>query len=189
METGVPCPCFNLLGRFMYRFPRVSSSTILVGLLSVMCMVGCAHRTPSSENVTMRAMQVVVPQAIKLWSDFDDRRGERQHGAIDIKADKGVRILAASGGVVQGTGKHVTAGKWLDLRHKDGVVSRYLHLSRIQARKGDVVRSGQCIGRVGDTGNAKKPGPHLHFEWVVHGKKRDPLPELIRIYRMNKKKR
>lgn len=161
----------------------------VIYLLGLLALIGCAHKAPQSENVTMGAMQVVVPQAIKLWSDFDDRRGERQHSAIDIKAEKGVRILAARSGVVQGTGKHVTAGKWLDLRHENGVVSRYLHLSRIQASKGDIVRAGQCIGRVGDTGNAKKSGPHLHFEWVVDGKKRDPLPELIRIFRMKKKRR
>lgn len=179
-----------MLSRFCVTLSWLFTRTLIpVFFAGCLQLTGCAHRAPAPENVTMGAMQVVVPEAIRLWSDFDDRRGNRPHAAIDIKADKGARVLAARSGVVQGTGKHVTAGKWLDLRHKDGVVSRYLHLHRIQASKGDTIRAGQCIGRVGDTGNAKKSGPHLHFEWVVQGKKRDPLPELIRIYRMKKRKR
>lgn len=161
----------------------------LLGLCWLCFTVGCGPKRVSTAVSDMDAMRVLVPEAIRLWSDYDDMRGTRRHAAIDIKARKGAKILAARSGVVKARGKHRTAGKWLEIRHHDGVVTRYLHLSRFKTRKGQEVRAGQCIGRVGSTGNARKVGPHLHFEWVRSRKKVDPMPQLRRLARIKPKKR
>ena len=54
-----------------------------------------------------------------------------------------------------------------------GVVSAYFHLDTAVVSKGDVVRVGDRIGRVGATGLAT--GPHLHFGVYLHGKDIDPV--------------
>ena len=96
---------------------------LVFGLIFMGFTVGCGPKQVNSAVSDMEAMQVLVPEAIRLWSDYDDMRGTRPHAAIDIKAKKGARILAARSGVVKGRGKHRTAGKWLEIRHDDGVVT------------------------------------------------------------------
>ncbi len=57
--------------------------------------------------------------------------------------------------------------------HGQGVVSAYFHLDTATVSKGDIVRAGDRIGRVGSTGLAT--GPHLHFGVYLHGKDVDPV--------------
>ena len=101
----------------------------------------------------------------------------------EIKAQKGAPVRSMAAGVIHGTGKHVTAGRWVDIDHGNGRMTRYLHLHRIKVKRGETVRAGQLVGKVGDTGNAKASGPHLHFELVEGGVKKDPLPVLKRMLR------
>ena len=49
-----------------------------------------------------------------------------------------------------------------------------MHLNRIQVKPGDVVKAGQVIGTLGDTGAAT--GPHLHWGMYVNGQAVDPVP-------------
>ena len=58
------------------------------------------------------------------------------------------------------------------IQHGNNIVTRYLHLSRRQVARGDRVRQGQTIGRVGATGLAT--GPHLHYEFLLNGVHRNP---------------
>jgi murein DD-endopeptidase MepM/ murein hydrolase activator NlpD len=150
---------------------------------------GCAARRAPSSEPYMEAMRVVVPKAEHLWSDFDDQRPHGPHHAIDIRAPQGVRVWAAESGVVKGRGRHKTAGKWVDLEHDDGRVTRYLHLARIKVREGQEVRGGRTIGRLGRSGNARPVGPHLHFELVVDGVKQDPLPYLQSLSHVKRRER
>lgn len=53
-------------------------------------------------------------------------------------------------------------GKHIKIRHPDGTETLYAHLSGMRVRKGQRVKAGQMIGRVGNSGNSS--GPHLHFE-------------------------
>jgi len=157
--------------------------------LLLMFLVGCGARQVKATDPELAALQVVVPKAERLWSDYDDVRGDRIHGALDIKAERGVAVLVSEDGRVKGTGDHRTAGKWIDVVHEEGYVTRYLHLQRILVRKDDEVDAGEVIGRVGDSGNAKRAGPHLHFELVVDGKKKDPLPYLEELSTIKPRKR
>src|SRR5262249_40867003 len=65
-------------------------------------------------------------------------------------------------------------GNLLEIRHRNGFVTRYGHLSRFQSglHVGSRVTIGQTIAYVGATGLAT--GPHLHFEVIVNGQQRDP---------------
>ena len=59
------------------------------------------------------------------------------------------------------------AGNYINIRHTNGSLSRYLHLSRSDVHAGDSVTKGQTIGRTGNTG--RTTGPHLHLELIVDG--------------------
>jgi murein DD-endopeptidase MepM/ murein hydrolase activator NlpD len=66
-------------------------------------------------------------------------------------------------------------GRLLEIRHKNGIITRYAHLNGFAkgVRKGSRVIQGQTIGYVGMTGLAN--APHLHYEFREHGRPRNPL--------------
>ncbi len=85
------------------------------------------------------------------------------HKGIDIGAPTGAPILAAAEGVVNDAGWDDGGyGNYVELRHPDGTLTLYGHVSRILVSKGQEVTQGQIIAEVGSTG--RSTGPHLHFE-------------------------
>ena len=84
------------------------------------------------------------------------------HRGIDISAPRGTRVLAAASGVVSGVGDANGYGHCILIDHGNGTVTLYAHLLDFAVRRGDRVVAGDCIGRVGKSGNAT--GYHLHFE-------------------------
>ncbi len=145
---------------------------------AVLLLAGCAAKRLPSDEPHMAAMQVIVPRAERLWSVFGDHRPHGPHKGIDIAAEQGVRVWAAASGEVVGRGRHETAGKWVELEHADGSVTRYLHMARVTVKEGEQVRGGRRVGKLGRSGNARAVGPHLHFELVIDGVAVDPLPWL-----------
>lgn len=93
---------------------------------------------------------------------------KRHHNGIDIAAKKGSSIHAISSGFVTFTGQKGDFGKIIEIHHSNSLKSRYAHLDEITVRKGEVVRKGQVIAKMGQTGRAT--GPHLHLE-VWEGEK------------------
>lgn len=91
------------------------------------------------------------------------------HNGIDFRAAIGTPIRAALTGTVQevnlGAVKNCQYGKWILVKHDNGLSSLYAHLSSIAVNKGDRVSTGSVIGYAGDTGYAT--GPHLHFTVYV----------------------
>lgn len=89
------------------------------------------------------------------------------HTGVDFAASPGTRVLAARGGVVLGTGNtdltcpNASFGKWVFIKHDNGLSTLYAHLSYISVSKGDAVSAGEVVGFSGSTGYAT--GPHLHF--------------------------
>jgi murein DD-endopeptidase MepM/ murein hydrolase activator NlpD len=79
--------------------------------------------------------------------------------------------VALVGTVSQGFRVH---GNVVGIDHGQGVVSIFMHLSRINVKEGDFVKAGQNIGAVGSTGAST--GPHLHWGLYVNGLSVDPLP-------------
>lgn len=81
-----------------------------------------------------------------------------------------------NGGEFQG---HDIYGGMIKIRHDDGTESVYAHLSSSRVHEGTEVKTGQVIGRVGDTGKAK--GEHLHFELIIDGEHVNPLQYMSRV--------
>jgi murein DD-endopeptidase MepM/ murein hydrolase activator NlpD len=96
----------------------------------------------------------------------------RPHRGIDIGAPAGTPITVAAPGRVMSAGWSGGYGNLVRIRHADGLVSSYAHMSAISVRVGSEVAAGQTIGRVGWTGLAT--GPHLHFELSRNGVALDP---------------
>lgn len=98
------------------------------------------------------------------------------HPGVDLVAPTGTPILASAGGRVLQAGEHGGYGNAVDIRHSDGVVTRYGHASRLLVKTGDFVMPGQEIAEVGTTG--RSTGPHLHFEVILGGAQINPVPFL-----------
>lgn len=94
------------------------------------------------------------------------------HTGLDFPADPGTPILAAAGGVVLSAGPHPQYGQLVELDHGNGLVTRYAHTSKMLVKPGDLVKRGQTIAAVGNTG--RSTGPHLHFEVLVEGVQQNP---------------
>ncbi|HEX5635077.1 MAG TPA: M23 family metallopeptidase [Gemmatimonadales bacterium] len=98
----------------------------------------------------------------------------RAHEGIDYAADAGTPVRSVADGTVLRAGWAGGYGRLVEVRHADGIVTRYGHLSAIAAglRPGSRVTQGQVVGAVGATGLAT--GPHLHYELRVNGRATDP---------------
>ena len=115
---------------------------------------------------------------------FGSGRAGHSHQGQDVFASCGARLVAARGGEVKFSEYNATAGFYVVVNGLDtGVDYAYMHLAEASSlRAGERVFTGQQIGRVCDSGNAR--GCHLHFEmwsapgWYDGGKPFDPLPHL-----------
>lgn len=89
------------------------------------------------------------------------------HNGVDFRAPPGTRILSALAGTVVGIGNTdavagcYSYGKWVLVRHNNGLTSLYAHLSSIGVNQGQTVATGELLGHSGSTGYST--GPHLHF--------------------------
>ncbi|NEB00749.1 M23 family metallopeptidase [Streptomyces sp. SID13726] len=89
------------------------------------------------------------------------------HSGQDFAVPSGTKVVAAHGGTVvkagsNGAGDGAAYGNAIVIKHGNGTYSQYAHLSRINVKVGQVVKTGQRIALSGSTGNSS--GPHLHFE-------------------------
>ena len=116
----------------------------------------------------------------KLTSGYGKRRHpilgyNRVHRGVDFGAPKGTPIYAAGDGMIEMAKWEGNYGRYVRLRHNNEIKTAYAHMSRFAkgARKGKRVRQGQVIGYVGSTGMST--GPHLHYEVIVKGRKKNPM--------------
>ncbi len=95
------------------------------------------------------------------------------HLGLDIAAMAGAPVTAPADGTVRlAHGPFLLEGNLVMLDHGHGLVSAFLHLSRIDVREGQHVARGEAIGRVGMTGRAT--GPHLHWALSWKSERLDP---------------
>ena len=104
---------------------------------------------------------------------IDNGIPKRPHYGVDIAAPKGAKVVAPAGGVVRLARPHMYfEGGLVFIDHGHGLFSYMMHLSKIEVHKGEVVKQGQEIGRVGATGRAT--GPHVHWGMYWFGAHVDP---------------
>lgn len=126
------------------------------------------------------ASSLLVPVEGITPEDLDDtftarRSGGRTHRAIDIMAERGTPVLAVSDGEITRIHSNRLGGKVLYLRSPDGEYDfYYAHLNGYAEglEVGMQVQQGDVIGYVGNTGNARRTPPHLHFQVLKRSSRR-----------------
>ena len=115
---------------------------------------------------------------IRITSEFTYKRWHpilkryRPHLGIDFGAKRGTAIHAIASGKVVYAGWMRGYGRVTKIDHGYGLVSLYAHQSKILVKRGDFVKRGETIGRVGSTG--RSTGPHLHLGFYKHGRAVNP---------------
>lgn len=99
----------------------------------------------------------------------------RRHAGTDYAAAPGTPVMAAGDGTVLRAGWSGGYGNLVEIRHRNGVATRYGHLNGFApgVRSGARVSQGDVIGYVGSTGLSS--GPHLHYEFLVNGRQQNHL--------------
>ncbi len=98
------------------------------------------------------------------------------HTGLDIPAPTGTAVVASADGTIIRAGVNGGFGNCVIIQHRNGIQTLYGHNSALLVKVGDVVKQGQVIAKVGQTGRAT--GPHSHFEFRINGKHVDPAPYL-----------
>jgi murein DD-endopeptidase MepM/ murein hydrolase activator NlpD len=106
------------------------------------------------------------------WREDPIRKNRKFHRGDDIRARSGTPVFSVGDGIVVFAGRQGGYGNVIYVDHGGGVVTRYGHLRRIEAKRDSVITAGQRIGQVGSTG--RTTGPHLHFEVRLDGRAVDP---------------
>lgn len=101
------------------------------------------------------------------------RRRPAMHTGIDYRAPTGQDARATAAGKVISAGYSGGYGNMVEIDHGGGLTTRFAHLSKVVAKKGQTVARGDVIGRTGSTG--RSTGPHLHYEIRVNGRAVDPM--------------
>ncbi len=100
------------------------------------------------------------------------------HRGVDYAGDVGSKVISPASGRVSFIGYekegYQVHGNIVGIDHGQGVAGIFMHLNRIQVKRGEFVKAGQTIGTLGDTGAAT--GPHLHWGVYVNGQSVDPVP-------------
>ena len=106
--------------------------------------------------------------------------GSTFHEGVDIAGDYGTPISATAAGTVTQAGWVGGYGYLVEVKHADGIVTRYGHNSAVLVYEGQHVDQGSMIALMGSTGNST--GPHCHYEVRINGEAVDPMYFLPRNY-------
>ena len=107
-----------------------------------------------------------APEYKKISDEYGNRthpilKTQQFHNGIDMAAPSGSPILAAYDGEVVAADYSATMGNYVMINHGDGLITIYMHASKLEVSKGQTVVRGEEIAKVGSTG--RSTGPHLHF--------------------------
>lgn len=157
---------------------------MLVACLMMACCVsarawntppaGCSLRTKVTKE------QYEFPLGTTAWrisEEYGWRKDpltgkEAFHKGVDLACASGTIVLAGADGIVAAARHSQSYGNYLRLSHAKGEETLYAHMQYLYVRTGEVVKAGEPIGTVGQTGRAT--GAHLHLEWLCNGIRYDP---------------
>ncbi|WP_417773171.1 peptidoglycan DD-metalloendopeptidase family protein [Stappia sp.] len=117
------------------------------------------------------------PAKGRIISDFGTKPGGTRNDGINLALPEGADIKAVEDGTVIYSGNELKGyGNLVLVRHDDGWVSAYAHASELLVKRGETVRRGQTVAKVGATGSVTQP--QLHFELRKGNKPVDPMQYL-----------
>ncbi len=140
--------------------------------------LNAAQGIVTSGETSLDKMIWPLPGDGRIYSRFGYRvaptaGASTYHRGVDIGGVQGASIVAVLAGTVEIASYSVSGGNYVAINHGNGVVTRYLHCSKLLVSQGDRVEQGEVIALLGSTGIST--GPHLHFSLVLNGTYVDPL--------------
>lgn len=135
----------------------------------------------ATDNVCFAPIETTVDICLPVEGEYTSRFGYRTHpitgkfgihNGLDIAAPEGTKISAAFNGVVEEVGYNKVRGNYILVAHGGETKTLYMHCSEVIAPEGAVVRQGEIIALVGNTGWST--GAHLHFSIIIGGKYCNP---------------
>ena len=122
-------------------------------------------------------LQLPMRKITRISSNFGWRRDPfrktlAMHSGLDFKGAWGAPIYATAPGRIIRAGWTGSYGRMVEIRHDNGVTTRYAHMSRVLVKVGQWVTRGTQVGRLGSTG--RSTGAHLHYETRINGKAVNP---------------
>ncbi|MBL1085599.1 M23 family metallopeptidase [Streptomyces actinomycinicus] len=156
--------------RFTSRSARMSANRNRVAVLAAGIGATAVLGTGIASAATPSADSWVDPvKKYTLSASFAQAGGHwvAKHSGQDFAVPTGTEVVAAHGGTVvkagpNGAGDGPAYGNAVVVKHGNGTYSQYAHLSRVDVKIGQIVKTGQHLALSGSTGNST--GPHLHFE-------------------------
>lgn len=103
---------------------------------------------------------------------FFNGQERNPHSGLDFAVPRGTPVRAPADGVVTIVGDYFFNGRTVFIDHGQGFITMYCHLDAISVMKGQAVKRGDVLGKVGATGRAT--GPHLHWNVSLNGNRVDP---------------
>lgn len=172
------------LSRFAGHLARAVLLLFLLFLaeapLKMACYATRLAAMPAPQSVAM-PVDGVHPSALRdNWHAPRDG-GARRHEGLDIFAPRGRAVRAATEGIVLDVGNNRLGGQVVWVLGPGGQRHYYAHLDRFSdVRRGQRVVSGNVLGYVGTTGNARGTPPHLHYGIYTNAGAINPYPLLVR---------
>lgn len=135
---------------------------------------GCSLRTKVTKEQYQFPLETT---AWRISEEYGWRKDplngkEAFHKGVDLACASGTIVLAGADGIVAAARHSQSYGNYLRLSHAKGEETLYAHMQYLYVRTGEVVKAGEPIGTVGQTGRAT--GAHLHLEWLCNGIRYDP---------------
>lgn len=159
--------CFEYKGEKKYAFPFQQSK-------------GGKTDYFNQDGTTLKNYFLKAPlKFVHITSKFSKNRFHpvqlrwKPHNGTDYAAPTGTPIMATASGRVEQAGYTAGNGNFVKIKHDKNYSTQYLHMSRILVRRGQEVKQGQIIGKVGSTGLAS--GPHVCYRFWKNGVQVDAL--------------
>lgn len=140
-------------------------------ICGLMLLTGCSRTVYPAESAAASSHWCFPLPGAKVISPYG-QRGGRQHTGVDLKTKNKDNVYAAFDGEVLYSKPMSGYGNLIRIRHANGLETYYAHNSKNLVKTGQLVKAGQVIALVGQTGRATTP--HLHFEVRVNGKPQNP---------------
>lgn len=152
--------------------------TYLIRIQPELLRSGSYSLTITREPVLAFPVQGRDSRQISSYFGVSRDGGRRRHEGVDIFAPRGTPAVASVDGVISGIGTNKLGGNVVFLADNDRAIRLYYaHLDHWNVTNGQRVSIGDTVGFVGNTGNARTTGPHLHFGiYSDTGGATDPLP-------------
>ena len=128
------------------------------------------------ETASLASLHFFPPVKGIISGKYDIRT---KHFGTDIVTSPKSPVMAALDGTVIFTGWTMETGYVIEIQHNNNLVSVYKHNSALLKEAGDLVRAGEAISVVGDSGELYTSGPHLHFEMWYKGSPLDPEKHIL----------